>query len=456
MNRWLYRWLLAVGIGHVILGVLLAFAAHFSITDAYFQQLYVSTGSVGLPSAAYESLLRTMVGLFGPTVASWGVLLCGLISLYYHHGHPAIKPALFLALLIWCVLDSSISLYFGLTLHAYLNSTVALSIALPLLLLKPHTRPEEPVVQLRTLAGRRLRILITGGSGFIGTPLANALSQQGHEVLLLTRNPGNLGGIRSRVTCLTDLRQVDDDERIDAIINLAGEPLAAGRWSARRKQRFLHSRLDVTDALLQLAQRLTNKPDVLLSGSAVGFYGHWHDEALNEHSPGRACFSHQLCQQWEQRALTMEGFGVRVCLLRIGIVLGREGGPLEVLRRSFELGVAAELGSGQQWMPWIHLHDVLDSCALLIACPDISGPVNLTAPVPVTHTTFVATLKRHIPRALFKVRVPASVVRMLVGEMADEVLLRGQRVMPEKLLERGYTFRYPELASALEQLVQRR
>ncbi|HWV08832.1 MAG TPA: hypothetical protein VN156_04770 [Pseudomonas sp.] len=143
MNRWLYRWLLAVGIGHIVLGVVLAFAAHFSITDDYFRQLYASTGSADLPPAGYDGLLRTMVGLFGPTVASWGVLLCVLVSLYYRHGHAVIKPALFVALLVWCVLDSSISLYFGLTMHAYLNSAAALSIAIPLLLLKPQAGQER-------------------------------------------------------------------------------------------------------------------------------------------------------------------------------------------------------------------------------------------------------------------------------------------------------------------------
>lgn len=456
MNRWLYRWLLAVGLGHVALGIVLAFAAHFSITDDYFQQLYASTGSAELPSAAYDGLLRTMVGLFGPTVASWGLLLCVLVKLYHDHGHALIKPALFMALLVWCVLDSSISLYFGLTMHAYLNSAAALSIAIPLLLLKHASRYEEQVVQLRLPAARRLRILITGGSGFIGTPLSNALIQQGHEILLFTRNPANLGGIRGRVTCLSDLQQIATDERIDAIINLAGEPLAASRWTTRRKQRFLQSRLDVTDALLQLVARLEHKPEVLLNGSAVGFYGHWQDEQLNEESPGRDGFSHQLCQQWEQRALRMEAFGVRVCLLRIGVVLGRNGGPLKELRRSFDLGVAAELGNGRQWMPWIHLHDVLDICALLLATPDIKGPINVTAPAPVTHAAFVAALQEHTPTARLRVRIPAPLVRLLVGEMADEVLLSGQRVLPAKLLEHGYTFRYVQLVPALQELTQRR
>lgn len=455
MNRWLYHWLLAVGMGHIVLGICLAFAVHFPITDGYFQQLYASTGSTVEPPAAYADLLRTMVGLFGPTVASWGVLLCVLVRLYSRHGHAVIKPTLFIALLLWCMLDSGISLYFNLNMHAYLNVAAALSIAIPLFLLRPQARQRKSTIQLRSQIKDHLRILLTGGSGFIGAPLANVLSRQGHDVLLLTRNPANLGDVQGRVTCLTDLAQIADDERIDAIINLAGEPLAGTRWTPRSKQRFLQSRLDVTDGLLKLVQRLQNKPQVLLNGSAVGFYGHWQDETLNEKSPGRDCFSHQLCHRWEQSALQMEAFGVRVCLLRIGVVLGSSGGPLEELRRSFDRGVAATIGDGRQWMPWIHLHDVLDICGLLLASPAIKGAVNLTAPAPVTHATFVTTLQRHIPTALLKIRVPSPLVRLLVGEMADEVLLTGQRVMPSKLLEHGYTFRYAELDSALSEAVPR-
>ncbi|MEO4047355.1 TIGR01777 family oxidoreductase [Pseudomonas sp. CAU 1711] len=451
MQTLLYRWLLAVGLGHVLLGIALAFAAQLPLTQAYFDYLFASAAAQP-PSAEYQGLLRTMVGLFGPTVASWGLLFCTLLVLYRGHGHRLIKPALFAALLVWCALDSGISLYFGLNLHAYLNGAAALSLALPLVWLKPLARSAQPALALRHLPAARLRVLLTGGSGFIGSPLANALSAAGHEVLVLTRDPANLRDIRGRVTCLTSLEQIADDERLDAIVNLAGEPLAGGRWTAARKQRFLHSRLRVTDQLLSLVQRLQHKPEVLLNGSAVGYYGHWRDEPLDEQSPAHDCFSHRLCAQWEERALRMESYGVRVCLLRIGIVLGPNGGPLQELRRPFDLGLATQLGDGRQWMPWIHLHDVLDICAFLIATPSIRGAVNLTAPQPVTHASFCALLKAQLPQARLKVRVPALLVRALVGEMADEVLLSGQRVLPQKLLAQGYDFRFAELAPALRQL----
>ncbi|MDG9922711.1 MULTISPECIES: TIGR01777 family oxidoreductase [unclassified Pseudomonas] len=455
MQNLLYRWLLLVGLGHVALGIALAFAAHLPVTQPYFDYLYASVATAP-PPAEFQTLLRTMVGLFGPTVASWGLLFSLLVFLYREHGHRQIKPAIFAALLVWCLLDSAISLYFGLLWHAYLNTAAVLSIAIPLVFLQPRMLERETVLQLRHPPARRLRILLTGGSGFIGSPLASSLSQAGHDVLVLTRDLANVRHIRGRITCLTSLEQIASDERIDCIINLAGEPLAESRWNEERKRRFLQSRLTTTDALLSLVQRLEHKPDVLLNGSAVGYYGHWQDEELDENSAARSCFSHQLCAQWEERARQMEAFGVRVCLLRIGVVLGRDGGPLQELRRSFDLGVAAQLGNGQQWMPWIHLHDVLDICVFLLANPNIQGPINLTAPEPVTHAGFCTLLKRQLPSALISVRVPTLLVRMLVGEMADEVLLSGQRVLPAKLLEHGYAFRYPELAIALRQLTAAR
>ena len=451
MQNLLYRWLLLVGLGHVALGIVLAFSAHLPITQPYFAYLYASVAATPPPDE-FQTLLRTMVGLFGPTVASWGLLFSVLVFLYREHGHRQIKPAIFAALLVWCLLDSTISLYFGLLWHAYLNTAAVLSIAIPLVFLQPCILERETVLQLRHPPARRLRILLTGGSGFIGSPLASSLSHAGHDVLVLTRDLANVRHIRGRITCITNLEQIASDERIDCIINLAGEPLAESRWTEERKQHFLHSRLTTTDALLSLVQRLEHKPETLLNGSAVGYYGHWQDEELDENSPPRDCFSHQLCARWEQRARQMEAFGVRVCLLRIGVVLGRDGGPLQELRRSFDLGVAAQLGNGQQWMPWIHLHDVLDICGFLLANPNIHGPVNLAAPVPVTHAGFCASLKQQLSNALVTIRVPAFLVRMLVGEMADEVLLSGQRVLPTKLLEHGYSFRYPELETALHQL----
>lgn len=454
MQGVLYRWLLLMGGAHVALGAVLAFAAHLPLTQGYFDYLYAARALIP-PAPEQQVPLRTLVGLFGlfgPTVASWGLLFCALVVIYRRHGLRLVKPVLIAALLLWSLLDSAFSIAFGFTLHAYLNAAAALSMAIPLLALQPACPRREAPLALRHGSGRHLRVLITGGSGFIGSPLAMALSQAGHEVLILTRDLASLGQIRGRVSALTDLAQIANDEHIDCMINLAGEPLAGQRWNHARKQRFLSSRLDTTDALLQLVQRLEHKPEVLLSGSAVGYYGHWQDERLDETSEARDCFSHQLCAQWEARALQMQAMGVRVCLLRIGIVLGRGGGPLAELKRPFELGVASQLGDGRQWMPWIHLHDVLDICAYLLTATQLSGPINLTAPEPVNHQDFCRTLQRQLPQARLRLKVPAALVRLLLGEMGEEILLTGQRVVPSRLLENGYSFRYPQLEPALRQL----
>jgi hypothetical protein len=453
MQRFLYRWLLLVGVGHITLGLLLAFTAHTPLLQPYFDYLLASV-SPQLPAPEFQSLLKSMVQLFGPTVASWGALFTLLIVLYRQHGHGWIKYGLYAALLIWCVLDSLISAGHGMLIHVYLNSSAALAIALPLFFLQPQRNAVTPAVQLRYLPATRQTVLITGGSGFIGRPLVKALSQAGHRVLVLSRSiEGAARGLDGRVTLLSSLEQIGDDEVIDCIINLAGEPLAAGRWNPTRKTAFGASREQMTEQLLQLAQRLQHKPKTLLSGSAVGYYGHHQDAYLDEQSAAHDGFSHQLCKRWEDRALELENLGIRVCLLRIGIVLGRDGGPLQTLRLPFDFGIATQLGDGRQWMPWIHLDDVLDSCAFLMGRTDIRGAVNLCAPEPVTQATFSQQLKQRIRQALIDVKVPAALLRLLVGEMADEVLLSGQRVIPTKLRETGYTFRYPTLAAALDGLV---
>jgi uncharacterized protein (TIGR01777 family) len=454
MQKLLYRWLLLVGMGHVALGLLLALGAHSSLLEPYFHYLHASVATPP-PTAAFQTLLKSMVQLFGPTVASWGVLFTLLIQLYRKHGYSWIKYGLYAALLVWCLVDSMISVYHGIYAHAYLNAAAALSIALPLFFLTPRGRVVLAVPPLRYLPVTQQRVLITGGSGFIGQQLVTALSQAGQQVLVLTRDIENAArNLDVRVTFLTSLEQIRNDEIIDCIINLAGEPLSAGRWSPERKSAFHASRVGITDDLLHLVHRLEHKPKTLLSGSAVGYYGHHQDQYLDEQSAAHDGFSHQLCKSWEERALAFQSLGVRVCLLRIGIVLGRHGGPLQELRRPFDFGIATQLGDGYQWMPWIHLDDVLESCAFLMEQPGIEGAVNLSAPEPVTQAAFTQLLQRHIRHALFRVRVPAVLVRLLVGEMADEILLSGQRVIPAKLLRHGYVFRHNNLESALSDLIQ--
>ncbi len=452
MQNLLYRWLLLVGLGHVVLGVVLAFTAQLPLANIYFQHLYASFSIEAAPPS-YHDLLSTLIRLFGPTVASWGLLFTLLVHLYRQHGHALIKPVLFAALLVWCVLDSGISAYYGLSLHVYLNSAAALSIAIPLFFLRSATHTPTTPIPLRYISPRPLRILLSGGTGFIGQPLSMALSQAGHEVLILTRGsvPAT-SGLAGRICYLSNLNQISNDERIDCIINLAGEPLARGRWTPQRKTSFLSSRLQVTEDLLHLVQRLQHKPEVLLNASAVGYYGHQQDQHLDEQAVPVDCFSHQLCRQWEEAAKAFEPLGLRVCLLRIGVVLGRHAGPLQELRRSFDWGLATRLGNGRQWMPWVHLQDVLDICAYLLEHPELSGAFNITAPEPVSQAVFSRTLGRQLACLPVNLSIPAWALRLLIGEMADEILLSGQRVVPRKLLESGYRFAHPNLPEALADL----
>lgn len=305
----------------------------------------------------------------------------------------------------------------------------------------------------RATDDRSLRVLVTGGTGFIGTRLVAVLNHLHHQVTVLVRNQAMAGAlVNDQTDLISDLSQLSNKTVFDVIINLAGEPLAKRRWTSRNKSRFIQSRESVTRALLQLVRRLDRKPEVLISGSAIGYYGPHDDELLNEKGAVSDSFSHQLCQRWENAALEFESLGVRVCCLRIGIVLGHNGGPLRELRRPFDWGCALTLGSGKQWMSWIHRDDLIAIMLFLMGNKLLSGAFNGTAQTPVTAATFTTVLRRFI-RAPLKLRMPAKLLSFIIGEMADEILLSGQRVIPERLVNAGYVFQYPTLADALNSLV---
>ncbi|MGI9292961.1 MAG: TIGR01777 family oxidoreductase [Pseudomonadales bacterium] len=297
-----------------------------------------------------------------------------------------------------------------------------------------------------------IQVLVTGGTGFIGVPLVRALGEYGHRVLVLTRQQSLKQQSDSKARFITSLDEIDDDEQIDSIINLAGESLAARRWSAQQKEKLVSSRADTTHQLFRLAQRLQHKPAVLINGSAIGFYGPQGDQALDESAPPVASFSQQLCQQWEAAAQEFESLGMRVCILRLGIVLGPDGGPFTELRKSFDFGVASQFADGKQWMSWIHRDDVIAIILFALQHAEIEGPINTTAPEPVTNAQFCSAMQNN-KRTFIKLNLPPFLLRTMVGEMADELLLTGQRVVPKKLLDSGYTFQYPDLHAALRNLL---
>ena len=301
-------------------------------------------------------------------------------------------------------------------------------------------------------------VLVTGGTGFIGRAVVARLQALGKSVVVLSRSAQSAeGAVEARLAAgqvmeIPSLREIDSTLVIDAIINLAGEPLAKGRWTRKRKQRFVESRQSVTADLLDLVKRLQTKPRVLVNGSAIGWYGARQDERLTEQAEPAPSFSHELCERWEQAARRIGEQGVRVCCLRIGVVLGPGGGALTELRRSFQFKLAAQLGSGKQWMSWIHMTDLVELMMWIVRDEPIEGAVNGTAPEPVTNAEFTDTLAGFLNPWL-RVTLPSWLLQLLLGEMAEEMLLTGQRVVPARAETAGYQFQFPRLTGALKDIL---
>lgn len=295
-----------------------------------------------------------------------------------------------------------------------------------------------------------MHILITGGTGFIGHALANRLHQQGHPVTVLSRTPRGLhpqlrGGIRL-------VGSLDTCAPVDAVVNLAGENLGTARWTRTRKTQLRDSRIATTRALLAWLGQQAHKPRVLISGSAVGWYGDRGDEALDERSRAGDDFAAQLCRDWEASAAAAEALGIRLCILRIGVVLARPGaaggGALEKMLPPFRLGAGGPVGSGQQWMSWIHRDDLVELMLFLLDTPKASGVFNGCAPSPVRNQELAQQLGRVLHRPS-RLKVPALVLRTLLGEQA-QIVLGSQRVLPVHASELGFRFRLPEIGPALE------
>ncbi|MDD5655907.1 MAG: TIGR01777 family oxidoreductase [Elusimicrobia bacterium] len=294
-----------------------------------------------------------------------------------------------------------------------------------------------------------MRVLLAGGDGFIGRYLAWSLAERGHEVVLLSRRAGPRrllwDGASVRDSWLAEA------QTCAAWINLCGEPIAAARWTKRRKKKLAESRLRPAAALVSALEGLKTRPKVLLNASAVGYYGDSGERVVDEtHSRG-AGFLPELCEAWERQAMRASELGVRVVCLRIGPVLGPGGGLLGRLVPPFRAFLGATLGGGRQWLPWISRTDFAGLAAHLLQA-EVSGPVNAVGPNPVTNEGFSVELARTLGRPCF-LRVPAFALRLALGEMAD-VLLQGQRAVPKKALDSGFSFKHRELAAALRDELQ--
>lgn len=295
-----------------------------------------------------------------------------------------------------------------------------------------------------------MKILITGATGFVGSTLVSLLEID-HELLIVSRNPANarqqLGSQHQYLASLEQLHHLDD---IDAVINLAGEPIVAKRWSDKQKDKICHSRWDITDKLAELINASTNPPHTLLSASAIGYYGRQGDARLSEDAVPHDEFSHYICQQWEQKALAAKSERTRVCIFRIGVVLAAHGGALAKMLPAFKLGLGGPIGDGNQGMSWIHLRDLVGMILFLLNNHECHGIYNATAPLPVSNRDFSKSLGKalHRPACL---PAPAFALKMALGEMAD-LLVEGQYIVPKHALDDGYRFQFANIDDAFADL----
>ena len=301
-----------------------------------------------------------------------------------------------------------------------------------------------------------MRILITGGTGLIGQALIKALLQNEYKVVLLTRDKEKVRHIFAppfpRFDAIVENLDQVNFNNIDAVINLAGEPIVSKRWTEKQKLELCNSRWQLTSALASKISEAETPPAVFISGSAIGIYGRQGENHIDEsYQDFYSEFSSQLCREWEMLALKAQTEKTRVCVLRTGIVLDKQGGALAKMLPAFRLGLGGPIASGQQGMSWIHIQDMVNLITFLLKANDLQGAFNATAPEPVSNKVFSQTLAKQLNRPCI-FWVPAFVLKLVMGEMS-ELLTYGQYVYPKRLLDAGFQFRYRQLDTALNQVI---
>ncbi len=304
-----------------------------------------------------------------------------------------------------------------------------------------------------------MNIVISGGTGFIGVRLCDTLSKAGHTVRVLSRNPHREKKSTDQLQYIywdpsnpVGLQPVI--EEADAVVNLAGESIGTKRWTPARKKQILESRLQSTFALVSAITTAGKKPSVMVSTSAIGIYDHTKEAVYDESSETGSDFLAEVCTMWEREARKAEQENVRVTIVRFGIVLGKSGGALQRMLLPFKLFAGGPLGSGKQWMQWIHIDDVVGIIRFALENENVSGVLNATSPNQVTNKEFSKVLGKVLRRPSF-MPAPAFALRIMLGEMADTLLLNGQQVLPERTRELGYSFQYTDLEPALRNIMKK-
>jgi uncharacterized protein (TIGR01777 family) len=296
-----------------------------------------------------------------------------------------------------------------------------------------------------------MNVFITGSSGLIGTELNSKLEELHYSVTKLQRTPASIQS--NAPDWNLDIKSAGHDIFANVIIHLAGENIAAKRWSAHQKQRIYESRIIGTKNLVNRIISSPNKPQTFICASAIGYYGNRDQELLDEDSKPGDDFVSKISKDWEQATQPLVELGIRVINLRFGVILSKNGGALKKMLPPFKLGLGGKMGSGQQRFSWISIDDAIKAILFVIEKPSISGPVNITSPNPISNTTFTKVLSKLLNRPAF-FNMPAFVCRSLFGEMADELLLSSQSVMPKKLIKNGFIFNYLDIETALSRILR--
>ena len=298
-----------------------------------------------------------------------------------------------------------------------------------------------------------MKLLLSGSHGLVGKALSKSLTKDGYEVINLVRRDRVYGKPEIEWHPNKGLLDASQIEGFDAVVHLAGESIASGRWTDEKKRRIRESRVQGTTLLSQALARLSRPPLRFICASAIGYYGSRGDEVLTEESRAGNDFLSEVCVEWERATQPASEKGINTCMTRFGIILDKEGGALEKMLTPFRLGLGGKIGDGKQWMSWIALNDVVSALGFLLESSSMHGPVNIVAPNPVTNADFTKTLGKVLSRPTF-LSVPAFAARLAFGEMADGLLLSSAKVEPRKLKDEGFKYRFPNLDAALSEVLR--